>query len=193
MSQLDKLQLHLPSCSHMTATGPQHAVKQPFRGVNKHPQQSVLEESAELNVSGFPWLTRKGFVVERLLEYNPAPAKEPLCETKHSCVERSTSSYWKGDGRRFKQTIHTPPHVCLSYSLHIYFGSLLSRGTAACFLPAAGHLNPAQYPLLLTCPKSRFRFCFGSQKKKRILHILVFDRHAGQPRNVASPSCLPHI
>lgn len=128
-----------------------------------------------------------GFVVGCLLEYNPAPVKEPLCKTKHSCVKRSTSSYWKADGRRFKRTIHTPPHVCFFYFLHVYFYSLLSSETSACFFPAPGHLNAAEYPLLLTCPKLRFRFCFGSQKKKHILHILFFDQRTGPPRNGVSP------
>lgn len=182
----------------MTKTGPHRAVKQPFRGVNKHPQQPVLKESAEVNECSFPSLTQKGhdrmsFVVECLLEYNPAPVKEPLCKTKHSCVKRSTSSYWKGDGRRFKRAIHTPPHVCFSYFLQVYFCSLLCWGTAACFFPAAGHLNPTEYPLLLTCPKLRFRFCLGSQEKKRILHILFFGRRAGQASNAAYPCCLSHI
>lgn len=139
----------------------------------------VWTNSAEFNEYSFPLLAQKGhdrmgFVVECLLEYNPGPVKEPLCKTKHSSVTRSTSSYWKGDGRRFKRAIHTPPTVCFSYFLLVYFCSLLSWETAACFFPAAGHQNPAEYPLLLTCPKLRCCFCFGIQKKKRILHILFF-------------------
>lgn len=51
-----------------------------------------------------------GFVVECLLEYNPTPVKEPLCKTKHSCVKRSTSSYWKGDGL---EENHSHPAACL--------------------------------------------------------------------------------
>lgn len=76
--------------------------------------------------------------------------------------------------------------VSLIFSTFIFIHSSPVKPALA-FFPAPGRLNPVEYPLLLTCPKLRFRFCFGSQKKKRILHILFFDQRTGPPRNGASP------
>lgn len=121
---------------------------------------------------------RMGFVVECLLEHNPAPVKEPLCKTKHSCVKRSTSSYWKGDGRRFKQPF-TPLRVFVSliFSTFIFVRSSPEELPLA-FFPAAGHLNPAEYPLLLTCPKLRFRFLLWQPKKETHSAHFVFSTDA---------------
>lgn len=92
-----------------------------------------------------------------------------------------------------KRTIHTPPHVCFSYFAQVCFSSLLSGETSACFFPAPGHLNPTEYPLLLTRLKLRFRFYLSSQKKKRILHILFFARRSGPASSGAPPLRLSHI